>query len=316
MWVALGFLVALAGVILWGASRTESRSVRVIAGIVAVVLVLPLAVVVGFVVYVATPASGDHVARERAEATAVEIADELVVPLHNSNGALDGEQLALHVVQHADGLGVWGSRDSEITVLGWSGSTAERGGATVDIRVAVHVPYEPGGLLGRDRSEGDAVRCWRLTTEYYEYDESAGLDEIDCPEAPLDRVPVPAGAPSLGPDAKASPGPSRPWLLDEATTPANEKLLLTTLAGLPADAGETAVRDAVSEAFPDYTVDAGREGKEVVATVVGPTHRDCLVGARVGADEPARFTDFPRVQLELGELGCSPSLYWSNVTAH
>lgn len=324
MWVALGFFVALAGVILYGASRIESRSVRVIARVVAVVLVLPLVAVIGLVVYVAAPTSGDGVARERAEATAVEIADELVVPHHNSNGVLDGEQLALHAVQRAadleSGLGVWDARDQEITVLGWSGSTAEPGGATVDLRVDVNVPYESGGILGRDRSEGKAIGCWRLTIEYYEYDESADLDEIDCPETPLADAPIPAGVPTLGsgttPEPSASPTATRPWLLEEATAPANEKLLFTTLSRLPADAGETAVRDAVSEAFPDYTVDAHREGDEVVATVVGPTHRDCLVEVRAGDEEPFRYSDFPPVFLEPGEIGCRPSLYWTDATTH
>lgn len=326
MWVALGLLVALAGVVLFGASRTGSRSVRVVAGVVAVVLVLPLVAVVGLGVFVATPTSGDRVARERAEAAAAEIADELVVPQHNSNGVLDGEQLALHAVRHAadlDGLGAREAGDRAVTVLGWSGRTTDPSGATVDLRVDVSVPYEPGGILGRDRSEGEATRCWRLTTGYYEYDESAGIDEIDCPETPLDQAPVPAGAATPGPGpvtpgpgTAASPAPTRPWLLDDATAPANEERLFTTLGGLPADVDEAAVREAVSAAFPGYTVDALREGDEVVATVAGPTHRDCLVAVRTGDDEPFRFSDFPRIFLEPGEIGCRPSLYWTDATAH
>ena len=66
----------------------------------------------------------------------------------------------------------------------------------------------------------------------------------------------------------------------------------------------------------DYTVDAHREGDEVVATVVGPTHRDCLVAVRAGDDEPFRFSDFPPVFLELGEIGCRPALYWTDATTH
>ena len=135
---------------------------------------------------------------------------------------------------------------------------------------------------------------------------------------------MPAGVPSLGPspgsattqEPTASPGPLRPWLLDEATIPANEKLLFATLDGLPAGVGEGAARAAVSEAFPDYTVDVRRQDDEVVATVVGPTHRDCLVAVRAGDDEPFRFSDFPRIFLEPGEIGCRPSLYWTDATTH
>lgn len=317
MWFVLGCLVALAGVILFAARGSESRALRVGAWTVAVVLVLPMVAVIGFGVYLATPVSGDGVARERAKAEAVEIADELVVPHHNSNGVLDSEQLALYAVQHAaDGLGAWEAEDREITVLGWSGNTAESGGATVDLRVDIHVAHQPGGLFGRDTSEGSAVRCWQLTVEYYEYDESAGVDEIDCPETSPDQAPVPAGVPTTTGEPAASPGPTRPWLLEDATTPANEERLLATLEELPAGADERAVREAVSDAFPDYTVNTGTNGGEVVAAVAGPTHRDCLVAVRAGADAPFRFTDFRRVQLELGELGCTPSLYWSNMAAH
>jgi hypothetical protein len=440
MWFALGFLVVVAGVILFSVRRSESRAVRIVAVLVAAGLVLPLVAVVGLGIYLGTPGNGDSVAAERAEAAVTAVADEIVVAQHNSNGVLDGEQLALYTVQRAAeyeyGLGVWEARDLEIVVLGWSGTTADGSGATVDVRVEAYVPYEPGPLLGRSRSEGRAVRCWRLVTQYYEYDEGADIDKIDCPAAPIGQVPVPAGVPTLGPEAQAtvlqvlreaptpatgssladterlveevqtawwqqsspeeldgygvevhaqlekgvlvlavgipgrrecvigvretgsapvlyagapdgelapggsgcqptlfwqnlltpmstpepepiaSPTPSRPWLLDEATTSANEKLLLGTLSDLPSGAGTEAARQAVAEAFPDYTVEAYRRDDELVATVAGPTHRDCLIAVRAGDRDPIRFTDFLRISLEPGEIGCMPSLYWTDVTAH
>ncbi|WP_423462964.1 hypothetical protein ACO229_23520 [Promicromonospora sp. MS192] len=444
MWVALGFLVALAGVILVGVRRSDLRTVRVVAVLVSVVLVLPLVAAVGLGIYLRTPRDGDRVAAERAEAAATAVADEIVLARYSGNGALGGEQLALDTVRRAAeyeyGLGVWDARDIEIVVLDWSGPTAGGSSATVDIRVEAHVPYDPGPLLGRSRSEGRSVGCWRMVNHYYEYDEGAEVDQIACPATPVGQVPVPDGVPTLGSEARAtvlralreapaipddvspveteqiveevqtawwqqsspeeldgygvevyaqheegtlvlavgnparrecvigvreagsapvlytgapdgdlapggsgcqpalywrgaltrlsepgpapepattaSPAPSRPWPLDEATTPANEKLLLGALGGLPADANAAEARQAVAEAFSDYTVDAHREDDELVATVAGPTYRDCLVAVRTGDRAPVRFTDFLRISLEPGEIGCRPSLYWTDVTAH
>jgi len=118
------------------------------------------------------------------------------------------------------------------------------------------------------------------------------------------------GAPSPSPSPSAFEGPA------DASDPKNEKLLLKTLAGMPPEADDAMILAEVEADFPEYQVDVRRDGDEVAVSVMGPGHRDCLVGVRAGADEPFRFTDFPRIQLEPGELGCSPGLYWSNVRAH
>jgi hypothetical protein len=118
------------------------------------------------------------------------------------------------------------------------------------------------------------------------------------------------------PPLSASPDPTEPEGPVDASDPENERLLLKVLASVSPDADEAVVLAEIEEEFPEYTAEVRRVGDEVAVSVMGPGHRDCLVGVRAGSGEPFRFTDFPRVQLELGELGCSPSLYWSNVTAH
>ncbi|MBE1875072.1 hypothetical protein [Myceligenerans pegani] len=290
------------------AGRSRGRTTGlVIAWTLAVVIVVPVVAVVGYGIYLATPQNGDRIAEREAADTAAVIADEAVVPLHNSNGVLHAEQIAESVFLEQPDPRLADERNADVTVevLGWDGTTNEADGARVDVRIEVVVHGgSAGALFTRDRSAGHAVRCYRLTVGYYEYDEAAGLAPIDCP------------APGSSGEFSTAPDPAAPWKVESASSPKNEKRLLGLLSEAGPDSNEASVLAALEEAFPDHTVAVRREGDELAASVMGPGHRDCLVGVRVGDDEPFRYTDFPRVQLEIGELGCVPGLYWSNVTAH
>ncbi|RPF19695.1 hypothetical protein [Myceligenerans xiligouense] len=413
--------------------------------VLAVVIVAPVVTVIGYWIYLSTPENGDRIAREQAAGTAAVIADEVVVPLHNSNGVLDAEQIAESALLEQPDPRLPDQRDATVAVelLGWDGATDEAEGARVDLRVEVVVHGgSDGALFARQRTGGHTVECYRLTVGYYEYDEAADLDTIDCP-ADGGTPEVPAGMPAeLGPEVgattlqalddvdlspydgtgegivtddiqqvmweafsseeyeaydlsirvgvldgpyvdgdetivaavglsypvdcvvgvkepgrpafvsvgypaqeleigglgcspqlverygtpeiapeptatpSASPGPTPPWKVESASSAENEKRLLSLLSEVERDLDETDVLAALEKTFPDHTVDVRRDGNELAASVMGPGHRDCLVGVRVGDGVPFRYTDFPRVQLELGELGCVPGLYWSNVTAH
>lgn len=281
---------------------------RVVAWTLAALIVVPVATVFGYGIYLSTPENGDRIARGIAADSAVVIADEVVVPLHNSNGVLYAEQIAENPIltQPDPRLPVRLDAESTVDVLGWDGTTNEADGARVDFRIEIVVRGgSDGTLFAREWTSGHAVECYRLTVGYYEYDSTADLDTIDCPE--------PGAATSM---PTSSPNPTAPWKVESASSTENEKRLLGLLSEVEQDMSETSVMATLEESFPDHTVAVRRDGDELAASVMGPGHRDCLIGVRVGNDEPFRYTDFPRVQLEIGEQGCLPVLYWSNVKAH
>ncbi|GAB3174955.1 hypothetical protein GCM10027059_47930 [Myceligenerans halotolerans] len=429
-----------------GRSRWRTTGL-VIAWTLALVIVVPVVAVIGYGIYLATPGNGDRIARGTAADTAATIADEVVVPLHNSNGVLHAEQIAESAILRQPDPRLPDRRNADVVVelLGWDGATDDADGARVDLRIEVVVHGGSGGtLFARGRTGGHAVECYRLTVGYYEYDEAADLDEIDCSAQGSTPPALPAGMPAeLGPEvgvkvrralddvdlsvyedishvivsdeiqqavgdefpfeeyegydltirvgildgpyvdgdetivaaigmpypvdcvvavrepgrpayvsveypseeleiggmgctpqlitrygtgeaapeptampSPASPDPTAPWNVESASSTANEERLLEVLSEAGPDSEDASVLAALEDVFPDHTVAARRDGNELVASVMGPGHRDCLVGVRVGNDKPFRYTDFPRVQLELGELGCGPLLYRSNVTAH
>ena len=395
--VLLLIVVVVAILVAIGASPRPPRGLRIAAWTLVALIGLPILCVVGYFIYIMTPVDGDRLAREGAAEAAHEIAERLDVP---EGERLDGERLALLVERRVAELESrrftsGDDRYVEILLLGWAGTTADAGGAHVDLRVEKHSPWDGVGEGGwfdyssRGSDVGHAIECRRLTVEA---DGAVTAGEIDCPDA-MSNV-VPAGGSSLGPDPEGRlrkmlaatppdadedvvgralhevfpldevpgavqyraqrewstgtmvvavglttrrecvvvvqstlPGAPPPPLSPspdltefegpvDASDPKNEKLLLKALTSMSPDADEAMALAEVEAVFPEYRVEVRRDGDEVAVSVQGSGHRDCLVGVRAGADEPFRFTDFPRVQLELGELGCSPILYWSNVTAH
>jgi len=216
------------------------------------------------------------------------LADD-VNDLRDPTGAtIDPEQIAAWIPDHARLPG--DVRDAEYVVapFGWG-----RDPASVDVLVRADVPEEPTTMFGRSRSAGSSESCWRLTVRVDL--RLADREQLECGEPTLSAGPVPV--PSLGPYAEGT--------------------VLSVLGALgdgasAADA-ETALREHFSEPL---TVRSEREGRDLVVAVGAPDTRDCVVGVRPDGAPPWRFSDFDRILLEPGELGCVPSLYTSPVTTH
>jgi hypothetical protein len=272
---------------------------RVLGGL-GVVVVLLLA---GVVVWAVVAATGNDrgLADELAERVAIGIADD-VEPSYAE--PLDAERLAQQAVTDPR-LPSDPDVDYDVVALAWEGSSGE-GGATVDVAIRVDVAsWSDGQVFGRRREAGTATQCWRFVVRAHEHDDVADHEQIDCPEGlvradPSSSVlpsPSPTPLPSLGPDA--------------------ETALLDVLDSLPDGAAAADAESALAATFDGFVdVRAERDGGELVATVGVLRARDCVVGVRPDGEAAWRFSDFDRILLEPGEVGCDPSLYLHPVVTH
>jgi hypothetical protein len=181
----------------------------------------------------------------------------------------------------------------DVEALSWRGNSGDDAGAQIEIRVAVHVPPASStAMFGRSQPEGDATRCWRLTVfGYHDYD-SLKLTEIACPPGPAPAPPTPAPLPTFPSDV--------------------EQQLTAALTG--ATDAETAVKTA----FPDelYSILSASENGETAVALGIPAEFECVVGV-IHADGTVQvFGGFGRVQLQPGETGCVPDLYFHPVITH
>ncbi|MGF0118214.1 hypothetical protein ACQFYA_18115 [Promicromonospora sp. Marseille-Q5078] len=243
---------------------------------------------------VTTPDDGDGYAAELAERTAIGIADD--VEGHYAE-PLDAETLAQSAVTEPR-LAGGDDAEYELQVLGWRGSSGDADGARIDLALSVHVASSSSGaIFGDSRAAGQATSCWHLVVRAHEHDDTADLDRFGCPDDVVEVTPDPTPLPSLDPEAEADVLGVLDGLRDGAT---------------PGDA-ERALRTSLPE-FVDVRTE--RSGAELVATVGVVRSRDCIVAVRPDGEAAWRFSDFDRIQLEPGELGCVPGLYLRPVTTH
>lgn len=269
---------------------------RVVLGIVLTVLaVLVLLIVLGAWVAheVSTLDDGDGYAQELVERTAIGIADD--VEGHYAAPA-DAETFAQRAIEDprlADG------QDAEyrFQVLGWEGSSADRDGARFELAISVDGPeWSQGAMFGDTRTAGSATSCWHFVVRAHEYDDTADLGQIDCPDDVVAATPDPSAPPTLGPDAEAT--------------------VVDVMNRLPVAVDPTSAEAALRYEFPSSVdVSVVWEGKELVAAVGLAEARDCIVAVR-HLGSTTLFSDFDRILLEPGELGCVPTLYTAPVTTH
>jgi hypothetical protein len=276
------------------------RWVTWVGGSVAAVLLLVLAgiAVIWWVLWDAQrPADGDRVAEQLGERVAVGIADDVEPSFAEP---LDAEKLALRAVTDPrvpDDVEGDVEPEYDVVPLAFAGRSDADEGATIDLAVSVEVAsWDSPGWFTKDRTAGSATTCWRLVVRAYRHTDTADHERIDCPPE-LSPVPLePAPQPSLGPDA--------------------EQTVLQVLDGLPAGATADDATAALASAFPEADVRAVRAGDELVAAVGVARARDCVVAVRQDGRAAWRFSDFDRILVEPGELGCDPNLYLHPVTTH
>jgi hypothetical protein len=260
------------------------RSRRLVAPAVVATLVLLLT---------GCTRGGDGYAAGLAERIIIGIGDDITPAYPKPR---DAEFLADWAITDPRLPATEGEADYDITALAWSGNSGDPEGATVDIRVAVHVhPYSPNTIGGISIKQGDAVRCWRLTVfGLHDYD-SLKRSEINCPEdSGVVPKPDPAPLPSLPDDV--------------------EPLLIAALADATPEDFETRVRAA----FPDeaIVIQTAVANGELVAAVGIPVELQCAVGVRHADGTVGVSQGFKEVLLQPGEVGCSPELYLHPTVTH
>lgn len=243
-----------------------------------------LAVLLGVAVVVtgcSVSSSGDRVAAQQAEAAMLALADDLT-PLYGE--AQDAERLAVQAAEHPAGQ----SEGATVEVLSWSGNSAVgQGGASLDIRIDVHVEaFSDGLVFGRSYSEGDATRCWHVRLFARNYDEYE-LSEFACPSEAAPPLPTPTPLPTMPPDV-------------------DERITTVLAAATPAD-----LEQLMREAVPDerITVDARAEGGELIVAVGLPHGEACVVGVRHADRSVELLRGWQREWLQPGETGCAVGLY-------
>jgi hypothetical protein len=273
------------------------RPVLKVLGGLALVVVLALAAVVVWAVVTVTGRSGGGLADELAERVAIGIADDVEGSYAEP---LDAERLAQQAVADPR-LPSDPAVDYDVVALAWEGDSGEDG-AIVDVAIHVDVAsWSDGAMFGERRDASSATQCWRLVVRAHQHDDVADHEQIDCPPGALasgaTAQPSPTPLPSLGPDA--------------------EQVVLGVLDALPDGATADDAETALAAAFDEFVdVRAERDGAELVATVGVLRSRDCVVGVRPDGEAAWRFSDFDRILLEPGELGCAPGLYLRPVITH
>ncbi|NYF11352.1 hypothetical protein HDC94_002508 [Leifsonia sp. AK011] len=178
--------------------------------------------------------------------------------------------------------------DIVVDVLGWAGESGPQEGATIDLRVSVHVHPYSANRIGDFSSveEGFSTRCWTLSILSRNYDNYA-LDEVACHEGAVAKVPMPAPLPDIPEDVEER------------------------FAAAFADATPENAASRVAEAFPDefYAIEVRELYGEIVAAVGIPSVRKCVLGVRATDGSVSTLRGFEWEQLMPGERGCAPSLY-------
>ena len=231
-----------------------------------------------------TATGGDGYAASLAERVAIAVGDDITPPFAPSRSA---EYLAARAIESPRLPSTSGPTDITVDVLGWGGESGLDEGATIDLRVSVHVHRTNARSIGESGvAEGFSTRCWTLTILTHSSDNYV-LDEVECPEGAVAKTPTPAALPSLPEDTEAR------------------------FAVALADATLATAESRVREQFPDdfYVIEIAEVFGEIVAAVGIPTVRDCAVGVRSTEGAVGVLSGFDREQLMPGELGCSTRLY-------
>lgn len=269
------------------------RSPWEIVGLVLLGIVVVFVALLAWAYYeVTVPDDGDLIARDRGEQIAVDIADDLEGYFADP---VDAETLATRVLDDDRAPGAW--EEVDIVLLGWDGASGDDGGARIDVAIAVRVPGAGGaGYFDPGRSAGSSTVCWRFVVFAYQHDDAADREWLRCPAELVAAAPDPDPQPSLGRDAGLT--------------------AVAVLDGLPAAATAEDVTAALRAAFPVAEVRAVREGTEVVAAVGVARARHCVVVVRDDGEPTWQFSDFDKILIEPGELGCVPDLYLHPVVTH
>ncbi|MGE9365298.1 hypothetical protein [Isoptericola nanjingensis] len=256
-------------------------------------LVFGVPAVIGYVAF--TPQSGERLARSLNGDVIVGLADDIQ---EVQGEALDAESVTRGAVAYPrfphDVVGA----SYGVVPLAWEGRTDDDRGAQVDLAVTVHVAHEDGvGLFDAGRNSGSRTTCVRFVVHQFDPDGVADHDQIDCPEPLTAATPRPTPVASQRADLESG--------------------VLEVLNALPDGTQPPDVGPAVWAALgDDAAVDAEREEDVLVVAVQVLGTRDCVVAVRPDDEEAWRFTDFDRILLEPGELGCRAGLYLRPVTTH
>ncbi|MFD6176048.1 MULTISPECIES: hypothetical protein [unclassified Isoptericola] len=238
---------------------------------------------------------GDALAAELGERIAIGIADDIEPSYDEPADAATIVQRRAVVSPRLpeDEVGVTFS----VVPLAWEGASGDRDGALIDVAVSVEVAQIDSVMGDAGRDSGSSTSCWRFAVRAPDPDDVADYDEVECPTDLSPAQPLPTTPPSL--DVRAS---------DEARRVLDE---------LPDGASPEDAEAALRAVFPGVDVIRADRAKDELVAAVGVTEaRDCIVAVRPDGGPTWRFTDFDRILLEPGELGCTPGLYTAPVTTH
>lgn len=255
-------------------------------------LVVPAVVAALALLLTGCTQGGDSYAADLAERIIIGIGDDITPAYPKPR---DAEYLAERAVANPRLPSTEGQVDYQVTALAWDGDSGDPEGATIDIRVAVHVHYYSPNTIGGTRIEdGDAVRCWRLTVFGLHDHDSLKRSQIDCPKEADVPEPDPAPLPALPGDV--------------------EQLLVTALT----DATAADLEGRVRAAFPNeaIVIQTATSKGELVAAVGIPVELECAVGVRHADGTVDVYQGFQDELLQPGEMGCSPELYLHPVVTH
>lgn len=231
---------------------------------------------------------------QRAESVAERIAIGMADDVTRSRTiiGIDAEDLAYQMLDGYRVPSVAGEATGEYRVeaLDWSGESSWAEPSEVLVRVGVSVPGSVGQGFSEPRQPaGDAIACYLITLPVSGGPIGATVDEVECPEGAIARVPRATASVSLPDDAEA--------LIEGELARANESAL----------AVETALRAALG---PGVTVTSALVDGALVVAAHGTSTQDCIIIARTPDGLFSRVTLSPEQKLP-GEVGCSTQAYTS-----